>query len=508
MPKEILMTNFYFLTLTRGLIVCAVLIMFTASTRGPASREFKERILRQCEKLAFLGLTFSLLYSTLHFFKMKAPLALFENAVYFDSYTAFAGIFLSLMGLLTIILADRELFSDPMNIGGEFYSMLLFAVCGAIMMAASADLIVTIIAMEILSFSTYIMVAMDTKNRRAVEGIFKYFLMGATASALFLFGMAHIYGSTGTTSLHGIAAALKNSSIVNSHFMTIIIGTGFITVALLFKAAAVPFHMWAPDAYDGAGISTAAFMTYFVKAAIFIAAYRIFSTAFSNFMPFIKDGLIFISIITMTFANIAALRQSNLKRMLAYSSISHTGYLLIAIISISGAGIVYEGNAGAYILFYLLVYFFTNIAIFAAINAVIPKTPGVTTIRDLRGIGFKRPYFAAAFSLGLFSLAGIPATGGFMAKFFIFYDAFLSNNMHLVIFAVINSLIAMYYYIKVIAEMYMEKPENSEGPDFFGDMPDSYCALTLSASMILLTAIFPDFFLNLAKSAISGMFRF
>jgi len=375
------MANFNFLTPALGLLVCAVLIMFAASVRGPKTREFQESVLRQCEKLAFLGLSFALLYSVLHFFKNKEPMALFENAVYFDRYTAFAGAFFSLMGLLTLILADRELFSAPMNIGGEFYAMLLFAACGAMMMAAGADLIVTIIAIEILSFSTYIMVAMDTKNRRAVEGVFKYFLMGAAASAFFLFGMAHIYGAAGTTSLHGIAAALKNSAIVNSHFMTIITGLGFITVALLFKAAAVPFHMWAPDAYDGANISAAAFMTYFVKAAIFIAAYRIFSTAFSNFIPFIKDGLIFISIITMTFANIAALKQTNLKRMLAYSSVSHTGYLLIAMICVNGGGSIYAGNAGAYILFYLLAYFATNIGLFAAINAVIPKTSEVIADR-------------------------------------------------------------------------------------------------------------------------------
>ncbi len=387
-------------------------------------------------------------------------------------------------------------------------------------MAMANDLIVALIGIEILSVSAYILCALDNTNKRAVEGAFKYFLTGAAASAIFIFGMAHIYGGSKTTFINEI---ILNASAGAGAFTSpqaaglsapLLIGLVFITTALLFKAAAVPFHNWAPDVYDAAPLSVAAFMTYFVKTAVFVLIMRIFSAAFLFMAPEIIPALILIAVITMTLANIAALFQNNIKRMLAYSSISHTAYILIGVICAMSAYKNTITDSGAYILFYLISYFFINAAVFSALGLFKAADGNIHTLNDLKGCGFTRPFLSAAFAAGLLALAGIPATSGFMAKFLIFYNAFLSGYHALVLIAVVNSFIAFYYYIKIIMMMYMHAPDNAAVPpepdtvsqyEREGSRANFIC-LAVSAAMVIALGVYPEPVIKIVKMTVINSF--
>ncbi len=506
MSKEEIIIGLYSLApLIIAGITAAIILLISA---GGESRSGAGRLkaVRTAEKLSYLAFAVMAFISAVHFIKIKGPLTLFHNAIFFDHYSAAAGFIFSIMGIFTVSIAAAEMKSESSRFQPEYYALLLSAAVGSLIMAMANDLLAAIVGIEILSFSTYILCALDNKNKRAVEGAFKYFLTGAAAGALFLFGMAHIYGGAQTTLISQIPAMAAANAQGPGPGAPLLIGLVFITSALLFKAAAVPFHSWAPDAYDAAAISVAAFMTYFVKAAVFILIFRIFAAAFIFMAPSITGVLNVIAVLTMTVANIAALYQNNIKRMLAYSSISHTAYILIAVICSAG---VYKNAAecGAYIIFYLVSYFFINTAIFSALAMLSPGETRVHTIEDLKGLGFKKPFFSAALSLALLALAGIPATSGFIAKFLIFYNAFLLNYHALVLLAVINSLIAFYYYIKIIMAMYMQKPEPGETAVFFRNARrESAICLAISSALIIILGVYPDFLIKLARLAVTCSF--
>ncbi len=462
MSKEELAVNIYAVSPALCCVISAVVILIISTLEKGASLNGRMDSYRAAGILAFFTFVTSSLISIGHLINIKGPLLLFKNAVIFDHYAAASVLFFSLMGCATLFIeTDRKNSVSSYFFVPEYYALLLFAASGAMIMAVSNDLFSAFIGLEILSISTYILCALDKENKRAVEGAFKYFLMGAAAGAIFLFGLAHIYGGAGTTLIKDIiyGAALNGQNAGTQ--ASLLIGLVFITSALLFKTAAVPFHGWAPDVYDAASLSVTAFMTYFVKAAIFILIFRIFASAFSFMASYISMAMVFIAVITMSVANIAALFQKNIKRMLAYSSISHTAYILIAVICVIPSFKNGVTDAGTYILFYLLSYFFINAAVFSAIGLLGGGRADVDiyTIDDLKGMGFVSPLYSALFSIALLALAGIPATSGFMAKFLIFYNAFLYNYYLLVLIAVINSFIAFYYYIKIIMSMYMYEPE-------------------------------------------------
>jgi|GEM_PF-231014 len=504
MSKEQIIINLY--AISPLLLSAAGAIIILAVSVSNKTGGIKKR-LETCESIAFTALLTAMCLSSIQIFKMIAPQKLFSSAVCFDSYSAVSAILFSLMGIITLFISD----GDNANIGGkykcEYYAALLFAFIGANIMAMANDLLVALIGIEILSVSTYIMIAFNFQNSRGAEGGLKYFITGAAASAMYIFGLAHIYGGTKSVYLDVITSTCTAGG-PDVSYPALIIGALFLISALLVKIAAVPFRI-AIDVYDASGVSVAAFMTYFVKAAGFILIYRIFAGAFSSITIYINGALIIFSVITMSIANIAALFQTNFKRMLAYSSVSHTAYALLAIIAIGGAknseSVILSG---AYMLFYLTAYFFTNAAIFSSLNCISPMVPEIHTINDFTGLGFKRPYYCAAFSFALLSLAAMPSTSGFIANFMIFYGAFAANFRAVILIAVINNFIAFYYYMKIIMKMYMQKNECVEPAPVeisSGGSDPSFC-LAISTFMILFMGIYPEPFIKFFKFAVSASF--
>lgn len=517
MSKELLAINLYAIAPVLCCGLSAVIILIISAAKETLLPEGRRRAIDACEKLSFLALTTAALISAGHFINIKGSVTLFKGAIFFDHYAAASCFFFAAAGIFTLFMAGGELRDGRARITPEYYALLLSASIGAMIMSMANDLIAALIGIEILSVSTYVLCALDNTDKRAVEGAFKYFLTGAAASAIFIFGMAHIYGGANTTLISQIiqnasaGAGAFSGATASSVSAPFLIGLVFITASLLFKAAAVPFHNWAPDVYDAAPVSVAAFMTYFVKAAVFILIFRIFAAAFLFMASEIITTLILIAIITMTFANIAALFQNNIKRMLAYSSISHTAYILIAVICVMSAHKNTVIDSGAYILFYLISYFFINAAVFSALGLIKAADNGVYMIDGLKGRGFTCPFASAAFAAALLALAGIPATSGFMAKFLIFYNAFMSGYHALVFIAVINSFLAFYYYIKIIMMMYMHAPAPSDGS--VSDTPlcgegraaGLFC-LAVSAAMVIVLGVYPAPVIKIVKIAVLNSF--
>lgn len=487
------------------MVVMAMIALSVAASRAANSAEGARRCLSQCEKISFLAFAFSLAFSTAHFATAEKPLLLFHGAVVYDRFAALSGAMLSVMGLYTTFVAARDSRKDA-AFRCEFYPLLMLATAGAAIMGMGGDLFVIIIGVEILSLATYSMVALERRNRRAVEGAFKYFLMGAAASAVFLFGAAHIYGACGTTTLSGVGAALLDPAVVNKMFLPAVMGIAFVMVAMLFKLAAVPFHMWAPDVYDGASVPMAAFMTYFVKAAGFITLFRMVATAFFPLLHFFAGALSFVAVATMTFANIAALMQHGVKRMLAYSSVSHTGYIMIAVLALRSADPATACDAGAALLFYLAAYFFINLGLFSALTFIEPADGDVHAISDFEGIGFRRPLLSFSVALGLFALAGLPATAGFTAKLFVFMSGFAANYPALVLFALINSLVAFYYYTRIVVAMYMQKAAAAvQATQADGHAEAAFCII-FSMALVAAMGVFPWPFMYVTRLAAAGLF--
>jgi len=325
---------------------------------------------------------------------------------------------------------------------GEYYALVLFAVVGMILMATATDLIVIFLALELLSLPLYILAAFKREDGHSLEAGLKYFLLGAFSSAFFLYGIAFIFGATGTTNLMKIATLVKPSNDL------LLIGAGLLLVGFGFKVALVPFHWWTPDVYEGAPTAVTGFMSVAVKAAAFGAFFRAFLVALPGVSIDWRIILAVVAVLTMTLGNVAALLQSNIKRMLAYSSIAHAGYILIALVAM---GV----NGASSALFYLLAYTLTNIGAFGAVIALSDGARERLEIGDYGGAAQKQPLLAAALAIFLLSLAGFPPFAGFVGKFLIFSAAVENGWAWLAVIGVLNSLISAYFYLRPIVQMYM-----------------------------------------------------
>ncbi len=341
---------------------------------------------------------------------------------------------------------------------GEFFGLMVLAAAGMSMIAMAGDLVTIFIGIETMSLAVYVMTAARRKSRAGSEGAMKYFLMGAFASGFLVYGMALLYGATGTTNLHEISrvlAASESSSLTVAAVFMLIIAFGF-------KIAAIPFHMWAPDAYEGAPTPVTAFMAAAVKTAAIAGMIRVFVQALGgDVVPFGQMGwssiFAIIAAITMTVGNIAALRQDNIKRMLAYSSVAHAGVLLVGLIT---AGIAPEGEGLASVLYYLLAYSVATVGAFGVVVWIGSRDRERVLISDWYGLGAARPAVAMVMTLFMLSFAGIPPTGGFFAKFFLFKSALMAQEgvlLWLVIVGVLNSMISIFYYLKVVMAMYFRE---------------------------------------------------
>ena len=417
------------------------------------------------------------------------PHAIFNGMFVADAYSYFfQWLFLVITGVSVVISMG---FNERESIDrGEYYALLLFACSGMSLMAASGDLILTFIGLEILSIATYILVGFKRSDLRSNESSLKYFLLGSFATAFLLYGVALIYGSTGSTNYLAIRDLARLEGGVQ---ITAVVGMGLLLVGFGFKLAIVPFHAWAPDVYEGAPSPVTAFMTVGPKAAAFAALLRILAQALPGLAQDWSAVLWVLSILTMTLGNVVAVLQSNVKRMLAYSAIAHAGYILIGIVSNSHMGF------GA-VLFYLVVYTAMNLGAFSIVVSLSRKGDAHVNLEDYAGLGHSAPFAAAALSFFLVSLAGFPLTGGFIGKFYLFSAAIRQGYVGLAIIGVLNSLVSVFYYFRLMVIMYMrEADEGQPAPDPIS-MP-VMAIVAIGVAGILWLGVDPAMILNLATNS-------
>ena len=417
-----------------------------------------------------------------------------------DRLTLFFDMLLCLGAAVAALLAGGYLPEHNLD-RGEFYSLLLFATFGAMMLAAAGDALTLFLGLETMSIGAYAMTAFRRSSPRSAEGALKYFLLSSFAAAILLYGFALLYGATGHTDLAGIGAAAHSAA---AHNPLLVVGAVLVLVGVVFKVSAVPFHAWAPDAYEGAPTPATVFMAVAVKAGAFAMLLRVLTLSFgdeawtswgSGWPPVIAT----LAALTMTVANLVAGRQESVKRMLAYSSIAHAGYLLVGVTALARS----TGEAGASVLYYLLAYTVSTAGAFGTLILCGSRGREAVSYEDLSGLGKRHPAAALAFSLFLVSLAGIPPTAGFFGKWFLFKAAIDGGFYWLAIIALLNSVIAAYYYLRVLVYMYMREP--AAGAPVAMPMRSGYvaAALIVSAVLVLVLGLTPGHYLNIAVSAAS-----
>jgi NADH-quinone oxidoreductase subunit N len=378
----------------------------------------------------------------------------------------------------------------------EYYALLLFATAGMMILASSLDLIMIFLGIEVLSISLYILAGYRRNSDASNEAAMKYFLLGAFASAVLLYGIALVFGATGTTNLPRIAEALGGAAgPVPSGLL--FAGVALVLVGLAFKVAAVPFHMWTPDVYEGAPTPVTAFLSAGPKAAAFAAILRTFFIAFGPIQAEWDGVLSVIAALTMTVGNIAAIAQTNVKRMLAYSSIAHSGYVLIGVVAGGASG-------GAAAVFYLLAYVAMNLGAFAVIVLLESKGQRGEQLRDYAGIGFKYPWIGALLSLFMIALSGIPPTVGFVGKLYLFGAAVQSGHVLLAVIGVLNSAVSVFYYLRLMVLMYMREEQET--------LPALRVPITLALVLLVTAAatigpgLWPSAWLDAAREGILSLF--
>ena len=430
--------------------------------------------------------------------------AIFNNMLAVDNFALFFKLlFLAIAAL--VILASTDYVSKFARFQGEYYALVLLSALGMMLMAATAELISIYIALELASISLYVLVGF-LKDPKSTEASLKYLLLGAVASAVLLFGMALVFGFTGQTQLGEIAQAIQGlslSGVLDSPGL--ILGMVLMVAGFGFKIAAIPFHMWVPDVYEGAPTPITAYLSVASKAAGFAIILRVFYSAFGLPSWLSLDwGFIFavLAAIGMTLGNVIAIPQTNIKRMLGYSSIAQAGYLMVglAVVGFSPAAEVVGRSS---LLFFLASYALTNLGAFTAIIAISNKVDS-DLIQDYSGMGRRAPLLALALTLCLISLIGMPPAAGFMAKFYIFSGAVQHGLLWLVIIAVINSVISAYYYLRVVKVMWLGEPASEEKVPSSGALR---LALSLSCLGVLLLGVIPGYIMKLAEMA-AKMFAF
>ena len=384
----------------------------------------------------------------------------FNGMVVLDSFSTFVNALLLLTGLLGVALAYDYIRRLGLE-RGEYYVLLLFSLTGMMLMAQAADLITVFLALELLSIPLYVLAAFARPRQESEEAGLKYFLLGAFSTGFVVYGIALVFGATGATSLHAIVEA---DSAGASNPLLLTIGAALILVGLSFKVGAVPFHMWTPDVYQGAPSAVTGFMAAGAKIAGFAALLRVFALAFPSLAADLTPILAVISALTMIVGNLLAISQTNIKRLLAYSSIAHAGYILMVFVPYGQRGVVATSVAAG--LFYLVSYTLTNFGVWAVVIALEKKEGKGLEIADYAGLGRKHPRLAAAMAVFMLSLTGIPPTLGFVGKFYLFRAAIEGQFYLLAVIGVVTSLISAYYYLRVVVTMYMRDgdPETTSEP--------------------------------------------
>ncbi|MGB6646943.1 MAG: NADH-quinone oxidoreductase subunit N [Bacteroidota bacterium] len=399
-------------------------------------------------------------------------------------YASFFAIVFCLSGILSIMLSKMYIRRQGIE-HGEYYALLLFAVIGMMLMAAAADLIVFFLGLELMSVCFYVLAGFARKRVASNEAALKYFLLGAFATGFLLYGIALVYGCTGTTNIELIIQ--KGDTAFESKLF--LIGLGLLVVGLGFKIAGVPFHMWVPDVYEGSPTTVSGFMSTGGKAAAFSAILLIFAPKMINAVDALRDVLAAIATLSMIVGNVLAISQNNIKRMLAYSSIAHAGYILVGVIAANEAG----ANG---VLFYLLAYTVMNVGAFGILSVGESREGEYLTFEDYTGLSTQRPLLAGLMALFMFSLAGIPPFAGFFGKYYVFAGAVEAGYTWLAVVGVLMSAVSAYYYLKLVVVMYFKEGVSTmEAP-----VPAlSLVALVVSAIGLLGLGIFPSVVLKLTE---------
>ncbi|HYM79882.1 MAG TPA: NADH-quinone oxidoreductase subunit N [Candidatus Limnocylindria bacterium] len=419
--------------------------------------------------------------------------SLFEGMFVHDGFTVFFTLLFCGITALAILQSWDYLKRTRLH-RAEYYPLLLSATLGMIVMAASSDLITIFLGLELMSLALYVLVGFRRSQLESSEASLKYFLLGAFASGFLLYGIALLYGATGTTQLARIAQFLGDSAALKSPL--VLAGGLLLLVGFAFKVAAVPFHMWTPDAYEGAPTTVTGYMSAGAKAAGFAALLRIVIVALDGVQADWRPILTWMAILTMTVGNVTALLQTNLKRMLAYSSIAHAGYVLVALVA-GGT----DGASAA--LFYLAVYSLMNLGAFGLLALLGRQGEERVLISDLAGLGFRQPLLAIAMTVFMLSLGGIPPTAGFMGKVYVFGVAVKAGLIPLVVVGVLNSVVSIFYYLRVTVAMYMHEA-HGEPVEVAWAIP-STIAVLIALALTLYWGVQAQGLLNEAQRSVLGL---
>lgn len=419
------------------------------------------------------------------------PQAGFAGSVVLDNFATFFNITCLIAAGLTILMSDSYLHREGYPVS-EYYPLILFTTAGAMWMASGTDLMSIFLGLEVLSVSLYVLAGFFRGQLRSNEAGLKYFFLGAFSTGFMLYGVALLYGVSGTTKVAGIAEAIRVMPDATSNPM-VVCGAILLSIGFLFKIGAAPFHMWTPDVYQGAPTPITAFMSAGPKAAAFAAFMRVTFISLDSLQVDMSAMFWILAVLTMTVGNFIAISQRDVKRMLAFSSISHAGYALVGMVAWNEIGF-------SAILFYMLVYTFMNIGAFAVLVLVGKQGEENLTLDGLSGFGYKRPFLGIAMTIFLFSLMGLPPTAGFTGKFFIFAGALKAGYVWLAILGVLNSAVSLYYYLRVMVYMYFRDPV--EDYSWVKMEMATVVSILIAIAGVLILGIVPGPVMELAKLSI------
>ncbi len=433
--EAVVSTRDLWLTLPEIVVLATACIVLIVDAWGKGRESF-------LNILSAIGLVLALVFN---FWMFGNHGSAFAGLIFRDKFAYFSNFIFIFCALVTCFYARDYLLREGRNYG-EFYGLVMFAALSMMFLASSANLITFFLCLELVSVSLYALAGFVRERDACVEAALKYFIVGAFSAAFSVVGMAFLFYASGSLDVANIAAAKPSVALV--------IGFVLFAVAMFFKLSAAPFHIWAPDVYQGSPSPVTGFMMTAAKAAIFIFIVRFFLVAFASNQQLWLPVVLFVSVVSMLVGNFAAIRQNDVKRLLAYSSIAHAGYALVAV----AAG---TKLAAAALVYYAVAYCLMNLGAFAVISVLAGKNEEYASLDKLQGVAVEHPVLAAALSVFLFSLSGMPGTVGFMGKFYVFAAGMKAGLYWLVVFALINSAIAAYYYLKVVYYMFMREPKES-----------------------------------------------
>ncbi|MFA9407364.1 MAG: NADH-quinone oxidoreductase subunit N [Candidatus Dadabacteria bacterium] len=447
------------------IIAGLIIIVLDPVLRGPAKKNVFG--------IALLGLAIGFILNLKRF---GVPETAFSGALSLDQFAAYFNV-IFLIGAFLAVILSKDYLSNISKYSNEFYALILFSTSGMMILSSAQEFMTLFLGFEIMSISVYILSAFNRKSVRSTEAGIKYLILGGFSSAILLYGIALLYGASGSVYLSEIVSKFDPS---NPLFLA---GSALVLVGFIFKIGAFPFHQWVPDVYEGAPMPVTAFMSVGVKAAAFAILLRVIFEGFSEIQLSIMPVLWIVAVFTMVVGNIAAIAQKSIKRMLAYSSIAHAGYALVGVVAAYGG----DELAVSSVIYYLFAYMFMNMGAFGVLAYLSRDGKECETFEDISGLWKKRPYLALALGVFMFSLAGIPPTIGFFAKYRIFLSAVQADFYWLAVIGILSSVVSAYYYLRVLVYVYM-KEETTTFPSF--KMASSIVLIILCLGTLIL-GVFP-----------------